>query len=147
MGKDGLMTSDVRAIRKALEIGPGSTAWERTVDITTIGAKTGRPRRLEIWFHRVEGRWYLSSIPATRAWYANLLVNPRFTFHLKHGVVANLPATALSITDPDAKRPIFAAMVDDMNQPHNPALIRQPTRLDDWMRGSPLVEIVFDDIH
>jgi hypothetical protein len=146
MGEVRLMSADINEIRKALEIGPWSTAWERTIDVTTIGAKTGRPRRLEIWFHRVEGRWYLSSIPATRAWYANLLVNPRFTFHLKHGVVADLAATAVPITDPELKRPIFAAMVDDMNQPHNPALIHQPTHLDDWMAGSPLVEILFDDI-
>jgi len=141
------MAADADAIRQALEIGRWSSAWERTVDITTTGAKSGRARRLEIWFHRVEGRWYLSSIPARRDWYANLIVNPRFTFHLKHGVVADLAATAVPITDADLKRPIFAAMVDDMNQPHNPALIHQPTRLEDWMRGSPLVEIVFDDIN
>ena len=134
------------AIHAALNIGPWSTAWERTVDITTTGARSGRPRRLEIWFHRVDGRWYLSSIPAARDWYANLAKNPRFTFHLKHGVTADLSATAVLITDPEKKRPIFAAMVDDMNQPHNPARIPQPTRLDDWMVGSPLVEIVFDGV-
>jgi hypothetical protein len=30
-----------------------------------------------------------------------------------------------------------------MNQPHNPARIRQPTHVDDWMTGSPLIEVVF----
>ncbi len=37
-------------------------------------------------------------------------------------------------------------IVDDVNQPHNPAIVRQPQRLEDWMSGSPLVEIVFSDL-
>lgn len=37
-------------------------------------------------------------------------------------------------------------MVDDFNQPHNPARVRQPQRVEEWMEGSPLVEIVFDDL-
>lgn len=137
---------DAPTIRDALSIGRGSSAWERTVDITTIGARTARPRRIEIWFHRVHGRWYLSSTPARRAWYANLLTNPRFTFHLKHGVRADLPATAVPITDPERRRRVFEYIVDDFNQPHNPARVYQPQHVEDWMDGSPLVEILFDDI-
>lgn len=135
-----------QAVLDALSIHRGSTAWERTVDITTVGARTGRPRHLEIWFHRVCGRWYLSSIPARRDRYANLLKNPRFTFHLKHGVHAVLAATAVPVTDPDVRRRVFEYIVDDVNQPHDPALVRQPQRVHDWMAGSPLVEIVFDDV-
>jgi len=136
--------TDLAAIRRALDIDTASTAWQRTVDITTTGAKTGRPRRIEIWFHRVHGRWYLSSAPARRAWYRNLRVNPRFTFHLKHGLRADLAATARPVEDPEERRRIFHYIVDDLNQPHNPGQVRQPQHVEDWIDGSPLLEIVFD---
>jgi hypothetical protein len=35
---------------------------ERTIDITTLGARSGIPRRTEVWFHRVDGRWYLTGM-------------------------------------------------------------------------------------
>lgn len=133
-------------VRRALAIDRNSTARERTVDITTTGRRSGRPRKIEIWFHRVRGRWYLSSTPATRDWYANLVANPRFVFHLKHGVRADLGAMAVPITDQAERRRIFSYIVDDLNQPYNPARIPQPTRLEDWIAGSSLVEIVFDEV-
>jgi hypothetical protein len=40
---------------------------------------------------------------------------------------------------------VLSEIVADLNQPHNPARIAQPTRLEDRENGSPLVEIVFDD--
>ncbi|MTD53163.1 nitroreductase/quinone reductase family protein [Amycolatopsis pithecellobii] len=132
------------AIRRALDLGTGSNAWERTVDITTIGARTGLPRRIEIWFHHVGGRWYLSSTPARRDWHRNLLVTPRFTFHLKHGIHEDLAATAVEVSDPGERRRILQYIVDDLNQPHNPGAVPQPQNVEDWIEGSPLVEIVFD---
>jgi deazaflavin-dependent oxidoreductase (nitroreductase family) len=136
--------TDGAAVRRALDISPASAAWERTVDITTTGGKTGCPRRIEIWFHHIGGKWYLSSTPARRDWYRNLLANPRFTFHLKHGVHADLAATARPVPDPAERRRIFQYIVDDFNQPHNPAIVRQPQRVEDWIEGSPLLEITFD---
>ena len=132
------------AIRQALAIGRSSPAQDRTIDITTIGARSGTPQRIEIWFHRTGGKLYLSGLPGRRGWYANLMANPRFTFHLKNAVRADLPATARPITDEAERRRIFTAFVDDLNQPHNPAGIVQPTGVEDWMAGSPLVEITFD---
>ena len=133
-------------ILAALNISRDSTAWQRTVDITTTGARSGKARRIEIWFHHVYGRWYLSSTPARRDWYFNLLANPEFVFHLKHGIRTDLQATAVPITDPSQKRLIFEYIVDDFNQPHNPAIVHQPQHVEDWMTGSPLMEIVFTDI-
>ena len=78
------------AIANALALGAESTMNDLTVDITTIGTRSGEPRRIEIWFHNVDGTVYLTGLPGPRAWYANLLANPRFTFHLKHGVHADL---------------------------------------------------------
>lgn len=132
------------AIRQALAIDGSSPARDRTIDITTIGARSGKPQRIEIWFHRTGGKLYLSGLPGRRGWYANLMANPRFTFHLKNSVRADLPATARPITSEAERRRIFTAFVDDLNQPHNPAGIVQPIEVEDWMAGSPLVEITFD---
>ena len=89
-------------MRQALAIDASSTIEDRTIDITTTGRRSGEPRRIEIAFYRLGDDIYLSGIPGpkTRNWLANLAAHPQFTFHLKHGVVADLPATATVIVDP-----------------------------------------------
>lgn len=59
---------------------------DETIDITTTGRKSGKPSRVEIWFRRVDGRFYITGTPDPRDWYANLLVNPVFVFHLKESI-------------------------------------------------------------
>jgi deazaflavin-dependent oxidoreductase (nitroreductase family) len=103
------VTADDAAAR-ALAIGPDSSPAERTIDITTLGARTGVPRRVEVWFHRVDGRWYITGVPGPRGWYANLRAHPRFTVHLKHGVTADLPATATPVDEPTRRRVITAVL-------------------------------------
>jgi deazaflavin-dependent oxidoreductase (nitroreductase family) len=133
-------------IERALAITPDSSAAARTIDITTIGAKTGRPRRIEIWFYRVDGEIYLTTQPAVRAWYANLRANPEFTFHLKNGVRADLAAIAEPVPDAAQRRRIFAAIVDDLNQPRHSGYLAQPVEsVDEWMQGSPLLHVRFLD--
>ena len=132
-------------IRQALNINRSSPAIDRTVDITTIGQKSGKPHRIEIWFYRVGDNFYLTGTPAKRDWYANLLVNPAFTFHLKHSVVADLPATARPITDEQERRRVLTEIVDDLNQPSNPARVGRQANVEAWIEGSPLVEISFDE--
>lgn len=81
-----------------------------TIDITTTGRQTGAPRRIEIVFHNFGGRLYISGIPNPRherAWLRNLRANPNLTFHLKHFVQADLPATAREITDPAERREVL----------------------------------------
>ena len=104
----------------ALAITPASTARDRTVDITTIGARTGRPRRIEVWFYRVEGEIYLTTQPARRHWYANLVAHHDFTFHLKHGVRADLPAVGVPVLDAAHRERVFRSVIADLNQPRNP---------------------------
>ena len=129
---------------QALAITPASPARARTIDITTIGRKSGKPRRIEIWFYRVDGKIYLSGLPSRPSWYVNIVANPHFTFHLKNGIRADLAATAVPITDEATRRRVFTAIVADLNQPRNPGRIVQPTRLEDWMAGSRLAEVIFD---
>ena len=107
---------------------------DRTIDITTIGRKSGQPRRIEIWFYRAGGRFYLSGRPGRRAWAANLLANPEFTFHLKESVRADLPARARPVAGPGERRAIFTAILKDL---------RMERELEAWISGSPLMEVEF----
>lgn len=144
-GQDGPTDTSVdMAVVRALALGPDSTAQDHTIDITTIGARTGRPRRIEIWFHRVDGRWFLSGMPAPRGWNANLRANPRFTVHLKHGVHVDLRATARPVDDHEARKHILTEVLKTQDRPATGG--RAPRQyLSDWLAGSPLVEILFDD--
>ncbi|HUM17569.1 MAG TPA: nitroreductase/quinone reductase family protein [Candidatus Nitrosotalea sp.] len=49
----------------------------RYLYLTTTGRRSGRPRRIEIWFTRHEGRYYLVAEHGRRAqWVENLLADP-----------------------------------------------------------------------
>lgn len=109
-------------------------AKDRTIDITTTGRGSGLPHRIETWFYRVDDRFYLTGSPGKRDWYANLLTNPDFTFHLKQSVAADLPARAAPITAPDERRAIFTRILGDLGGARN---------LDAWMADSPLMAITF----
>ena len=106
------------------------------VDITTVGRHSGEPRRLEIAFHNVGGRLYISGIPSPnrRSWLANLDANPKFTFHLKGSVRADLPATARIIDDEAERREIL------------PQIARAWKRndLEKMVRQSPLIEVTIE---
>lgn len=135
----------IETVRRALAITPASTARERTIDITTIGRRSGRSHRIEIWFFRAGDQIYLSSSPGRKDWYANLLANPTFTLHLKNDVRADLTARGTPITDEQERRRVFEAFIDDLNQPSNPAGLPQPLSVDDWLVGSPLIAVDFED--
>jgi hypothetical protein len=115
------------AVRQAL-------ATDRVIDITTTGRRSGTSHRIETWFYRADGRFYLTGSPGRRDWYANLLDQPDFTFHLKESARADLPAHATPIRDPDRRREIFHEILK---------LLGQPESLDSWLEGSPLVEVTF----
>lgn len=133
-------------IQRALAITPSSSAAARTVDITTIGAKTGRERRIEIWFYRVDDEIYLTTQPASRSWYANLLSHPQFTFHLKNSVRADLTATAEPVLGRGDRQRVFEAIIADLDHPRHSAYISQPVQpLEEWMDRSPLMHVTFSE--
>lgn len=138
------MRDDVRA---ALAIGASSTIEDRTIDITTTGRRSGEPRRIEIVFYRLGEDVYLSGIPApkSRDWLANLAANPKFTFHLKHRVVADLPATATVILQPAERRRVLAVFVEEFNRRRRENDDGWPEAvLDEWVAQSPLAKVTFD---
>ena len=108
-------------------------ARDRTIDITTTGRKSGQLRRTEIWFHHLDGDVYITGTPGRRDWYANLLVHPEFTFHLKQTVKADLPARATPILEPAQRLAILAQIHQNLGGVRD---------LDAWVAGSPLVQVV-----
>ena len=108
---------------------------DRTVDITTTGRSSGQPRRIEIWRYRYDGRTFLSGSPGTRDWYANLLADPEFVFHLKGSAQADLQAVARPITDEAERREVIAGILDDLG--------RGSGDLEGWVARSPLAEVAF----
>ena len=118
------------AIRRVLRHG-------HTIDITTIGRRSGLPRRIEIVFHNFDGRLYISGMPSrrTRAWLHNLRAHPRFTFHLKQLIKADLAATAREITDPAERREVLAKVAKVWRRDAEP-----------MERFSPLVEVTIDGL-
>lgn len=141
--QDGSLEHLPNAIRRAIAITPAAGARERTIDITTVGRRIGRRRRIEIFFYRAMDRTYLCSGPGGPAtgWYANLLANPHFTFHLKNGIRADLLARAAVVTDLRERQAVLTDIVADINQPHDPGRIR-PTAFDDWV-NSRLMRVTF----
>lgn len=114
-------------------------ASDGTVDITTTGARTGQPRRIEIWFLQLDGRTFLTGTPGPRAWYANLLAHDRFTLHLKESVRADLRARAVPVRDAATRRWLFTQSHPWIDW------YRSQASLDDLVAHSPLVEVLFPD--
>ena len=127
-------------IKQALKI-------DKTIDIITIGRKSGQPRRTEIWFHNLDGRIIICGTPSgsgekgkrvRRDWLANLKAHPAFTFVLKESIQAELPARAVEITDPADRRAIMSAPQTSWYRDHG-------CTIEELTAGSPIVEIFFEE--
>jgi deazaflavin-dependent oxidoreductase (nitroreductase family) len=117
-----------QATRDALENGD-------RIDITTTGRKTGEPRRVEIVFHNIDGRIYISGMPGfKRSYIANLSADPHFTFHLKGALHADLAATARIIADQAERRVIIPRIAQIWKRDDADVMIEQ----------SPLFEVTID---
>ena len=117
------------AIDAALERG-------HTIDITTTGRQSRQPRRIEIVFHNIGGRIYISGTPSRnrRSWLANLEADPHMTFHLKGKVKADLPATARIIDQEGERREVLPHVARNWGR----------TDLEVMVRYSPLIEVTLD---
>lgn len=102
---------------------------QMTVEITTLGRRSGQPRRIETWRYRADGRFWLTGSPGSRDWYANLLAHPEFTLHLTG---LDLPARARPVTDPAERAKILGEIVPGLDWAGS---------LESWLAGSPLAEI------
>ncbi len=120
-------TGQDASVRSALAHG-------HVIDITTTGRRSGEPRRIEIVFHNIDGRIYITGSPRreTRAWLLNLRADPRLTFHLKSPVQADLAGTAREVTDDAERRAVVTWVVANAwNQQDVEAMARY----------SPIIEV------
>jgi hypothetical protein len=116
------------SVRRALQRG-------HRVDITTTGRRTGRPRRIELVFHNIDGRILISGRPGfRRGWIANLRRDPRMTFHLKGPIAAaDLAARGRVILDREERERLLGPIADGWGYP-----------LELMVESSPLLEVTFD---
>lgn len=91
---------------------------DRTIDIVTIGAKSGQPRTTEIWFTNIDGQIIICGTPAAaggsgkrarRDWLANMIANPDFLFCLKESLQVELTARAHVVNDRDERWRLMSA--------------------------------------
>jgi deazaflavin-dependent oxidoreductase (nitroreductase family) len=106
-------------------------------DITTIGRKTGLPRRIEIYFHQFDGDLYLTGRPGfKRDWQANIEANPEFRLHLKRGVVADVGVRGEPEPDREVRaRILLRVLVESWGT--DPEKARAD--LDRWVDTSPFI--------
>jgi hypothetical protein len=115
------------SVRRALERG-------HRIDITTTGRKTGRPRRIELVFHPIGGRIYISGRPGwPRGWIANLRAHPAMTFHLKGPIVTDLPASGRVILEREERERVLAPIAAGWGY-----------ELGLMVESAPLIEVTFD---
>lgn len=126
------------AVETALKI-------DRTIDIVTVGAKTGIKRVTEIWFTNIEGRIIICGTPSAdgshgprkpRNWLANLKADPEFEFCLKSSINLCLPARAVPVIDLLDRRQIMSSHATSWYR-------EQGYSIDDLVAGSPIVDVTF----
>lgn len=105
-------------------------AARRTIDLTTVGRKTGEPRRIEIWWFHVDGRFIVTGTPGRRDWLANIRVNPDIVIHVDG---MEIRARAIPIDDRAFRRRVFT-------RPHT-AWYTTQAELERLVERSPMVEI------
>ena len=118
---------------------------DKLSDIISIGAKSGLPRKTEIWFTNINDRIIICGTPDAigqggprkrRDWLANLIANPDFLFCLKESLHVQIPARAVPVVDPQDRRYLMSA-------PETAWYRAQVNSVEDLVEGSPIVEVYF----
>ena len=104
----------------------------RTIDLTTIGRRSGRPATVEIWWFHFEDRFIVTGTPGPRDWYANVLSDPKVTVEARDG---EYPATARVVDDESFRRRFFA---DRATRWYS-----SQAQLEALVKSAPMIEIVF----
>lgn len=107
-------------------------ARTRTVDLTTIGRRSGLPRSVEIWWFYVDDRFIITGTPGQRDWLANVRANPNITISSNGD---DFPATVVEISDVAFKRRVFT----------DPQIGWYQTQvdLDHLVDSAPMIEVHF----
>jgi len=120
------------------EVSRAALHHSQVIDLTTRGRRSGQLRRIEIFLHSDDGQLFITGMPRAdrvRDWIYNIEADPHVVVHLKQSVVADLPATALVVTDPDERRRLIEAAAKRWGR----------TDVPDMLGHSPLIVLTIDD--
>jgi hypothetical protein len=107
----------------------------RTVEITTIGRRSGRPARIEIWWFHFEGRFIITGTPGRRDWLANLRTDPRIVVH---ALGQEHHATTAPVGDPGFRCRFFT------QSNHEVHWYSTQAELSDLVASAPMIEVLFE---
>lgn len=79
-------------------------ASTRTVDLTTIGRRSGLSRTVEIWWFYVDDRFIITGTPGQRDWLANVRANSNIMISSNGD---DFPASVVEIDDSEFRRRVF----------------------------------------
>ncbi len=105
----------------------------RTIDMTTFGRKSGEPRRIEIWWFHVSGRFIITGTPGRRDWLANVKASPTVVIHVDGH---DIETTATVIEDHQFRLEVF-------RQPETRWYSSQ-AQLDSLVADAPMIEVDLD---
>jgi hypothetical protein len=108
-----------------------SLAATRTIDLTTIGRRSGEHRTVEIWWFHVDDRFIVTGTPGRRDWLANVRSDNSVLVTTPFG---EFLGNAIEIADAEFRRRVFT----------DPATRWYSTQeeLDELVSTAPMVEIV-----
>lgn len=115
------------------EVVRNELADDPTVDITTVGRRSGQPRRIEIWMMDIDGRLFITGTPGRRDWLANLRANPAMTVHLKRHAQRDLQANAAEVTDTPTRQRVIQHLAAEWYRGQAP--------IDELVATAPMVEV------
>jgi deazaflavin-dependent oxidoreductase (nitroreductase family) len=102
----------------------------RTIDLTTIGRRSGQPSRIEIWWFRFEDRFIITGRPGKRDWFANVRVNPDVIIHADGD---DFPGKASVVTDQEFRRRMITTTKRNWYSSQE--------ELDRMIRTAPMIEV------
>ena len=105
-------------------------ARQRTVNLTTVGRKSGKPSTVEIWWFEFEDRLVVTGTPGPRDWLANIRSNPKVVIDHRSGELAG---SATEIEDAEFRRRFFKS--------NEPRWYRGQAQLDALVADAPMVEL------
>lgn len=110
-----------------------SLAATRTIDLTTIGRRSGEHRTIEIWWFHVDDRFIITGTPGRRDWLANVRADNSVLISTSFGEYIG---NAIEIDDPEFRRSVFT----------DPSTSWYTTQeeLDALVDTAPMIEVVLN---
>ena len=104
-----------------------------TCDLETVGRRSGRPRRVEIWYVVVDQQIVVTGTPGARHWLGNLREDPQAALLLRE------PARRLTVTAHEVTDLLIRRRIAEQARRLQPWYAEQPFSVDDWVADSPMV--------